>query len=191
MLFYAWYLIIVLDFFVFLNYNYFVFISKKGLKKMKKLLAVLLSAVMMFSCISVMAVAAEGDSYTKSYFVSVAPECQEKLALTSLSGTNYVIEGGTFQFTVEAINGYVFDQTTVLKVANTHYEADVVLGVESEYGYIISPDADGVYTIENIEEDIYIYVANLEKASFADLKDFLMNMFYFFLNLMKWFFGLA
>lgn len=157
---------------------------------MKKFLAVLLAVITALSCFAFVASAAD-DAYTKSFFVSVAPECEEKLAITSLSGTNYVIEGGTFQFTAEAVNGYVFDQTTVLKVANTHYSADVILGVESEYGYIIEPDADGVYTIENVSEDLYIYVANLEKAQMADLKDFLMNMFYFFLNLMKWFFGLS
>ncbi len=156
---------------------------------MKKILAVVLAVITVFSCFAIVSFAAD-DSYTNSYFVAVAPECEEKLAIHSLSGTSYVIEGGTFQFTAEAVNGHVFDQTTVLKVANTHYEADVVLGVESEYGYIIYPDADGVYTIENVEEDLYIYAANLEKASFAGLKDFLMNMFYFFLNAMKWFFGI-
>lgn len=156
---------------------------------MKKAIALLLSVLTLFSCLG-FAVSAADENYTKSYFVSVAPDCAEKLAITSLSGSNYVIEGGTFQFTAEAVNGHVFDQTTVLKVANTHYEVDVVLGVDSEYGYIIEPDKDGVYTIENVQEDLYIYVANLEKASFADLKDFLMNMFNFFLNLMKWFFGL-
>lgn len=156
---------------------------------MKKILAIVLAVITVFSCLSLAAFAAD-DNYTKSYFVSVAPDCQDKLAIHSLSDSDYVIEGGTFQFTAEAVNGHVFDQTTVLKVANTHYEADVVLGVDSEYGYIIYPDANGVYTIENIEEDLYIYAANLEKASFADLKDFLMNMFYFFLNAMKWFFGI-
>lgn len=156
---------------------------------MKKLISVILAVIIAFSCCSLMVFAAEGDSFTNSYFVAVAPACEEKLAITSVSGTNYVVEGGTFSFTAEAVNGHAFDQTTVLKVANTHYEADVVLGVESEYGYIIEPDKDGVYTIENVQEDLYIYVANLEKESFATLKDFLMDMFNFFLNLMKWFFG--
>lgn len=157
---------------------------------MKKILAIVLAVITAFSCLSLVAFAAEDGAYTNSYFVAVAPDCENKLAITSLSGSSYVVEGGTFKFTADAVNGHVFDQTTVLKVANTHYEADVVLGVESEYGYIIYPDADGVYTIENVQEDLYIYVANLEKASFADLKDFLMNMFYFFLNMMKWFFGI-
>lgn len=162
---------------------------------MKKLISVALAVIIAFSCFTLIGFATEGDdaandsNFTKSYFVNVAPDCQEKLAITSVSGTYYVIEGGTFQFTAEAINGHTFDQTTVLKVANTHYEADVVMGVESEYGYIIEPDADGVYTIENVEEDLYIYVCNLEKESFADLKDFLFNMMKFFRDLMKWFFG--
>ncbi len=155
---------------------------------MKKALAIILAVITAFSCLALVAFAADG-AYTEAYFVSVAPECQTKLAITSLSGTNYVTPGETFRFTAEAINGYKFDQTTVLKVANTHYEADVVLGVESEYGYIVYPDSDGVYTVDNVEEDLYIYAANLDKASFAGLRDFLMNMFYFFLNTMKWFFG--
>ena len=155
---------------------------------MKKVLAIILAVITTFSALSIVAFA--NDAFTESYSVTVAPDCSSKLAITSLTGSSYVVEGGTFKFTAEAVNGYVFDQTTVLKVANTHYEADVVLGVESEYGYIIYPDKDGVYTIENVEEDLYIYVANLEKAAFADLKDFFLNMFNFFLDLMKWFFGI-
>lgn len=157
---------------------------------MKKTVSVFLAVIIALSCMSVAAFANDG-AYTNSYFVVVAPACEEKLAITSLSGTNYVIEGGTFKFTAEAVNGYVFDQTTVLKVANTDYAIDTVTGNESEYGYIIYPDADGIYTIENVTEDLYIYVANLDKATFADIKDFLMNMFNFFLNLMKWFFGIV
>jgi hypothetical protein len=156
---------------------------------MKKLTSIVLAVIIAFSCFTLIGFAAEGDNYTNSYCVSVAPDCQDKLAIISVSGTGYVVEGGTFKFTVEAVNGYVFDQTTVIKFANTHYEADVIMGVESEYGYIIEPDENGVYTIENVKEDLYIYVCNLEKASFADLKDFLFNMFNFFLNFIKWFFG--
>ncbi len=155
---------------------------------MKKVISVLLAAIIAFSCLA-LTVSAADEGFTKSYNVNVAPDCAEKLAITSLSGTNYVVAGGSFQFTVEAINGHTFDQTTVIKVANTHYEADVVLGVESEYGYIVEPDKNGVYTIAEVNEDLYIYVANLEKTSFSSLKDFLLNMFQFFRDLMKWFFG--
>ncbi len=155
---------------------------------MKKLISVVLAVIIAFSCLSVAALAAD-NGFTKAYIVTVAPDCAEKLAITSLTDTNYVVEGGSFRFTVEAINGYVFDQTTVIKVANTHYEADVVLGVDSEYGYVLNPDKNGVYTIDTVNEDLYIYVANLEQSSFAGLKDFLLNMFQFFRDLMKWFFG--
>ena len=155
---------------------------------MKKLISLVLAVIIAFSCLS-LTVSAADEGYTKTYVVNVAPDCAQKLELTSTSGSHYVVAGESFSFTVEAINGYVFDQTTVLKVANTHYEADVVLGVESEYGYVITPDKNGVYTIEEVNEDLYIYVANLEQSSFADLKDFLLNMFNFFRDLMKWFFG--
>ncbi len=156
---------------------------------MKKLTSIVLAVIIALSCFSLVGFAADESNFTEAFFVNVAPECQEKLAITSVSGTNYVTKGETFQFTAEAVNDYVFDQTTVLKVANTHYAADLVLKGEIEYGYIIEPDANGVYTIENVEEDLYIYVCNLEEESFASLKDFLLNMFNFFLNLMKWFFG--
>ena len=155
---------------------------------MKKLISLVLAVIIAFSCLS-LTVSAADEGYTKTYVVNVAPDCAQKLELISTSGSHYVVAGESFSFTVEAINGYVFDQTTVLKVANTHYEADVVLGVESEYGYVITPDKNGVYTIEEVNEDLYIYVANLEQSSFADLKDFLLNMFNFFRDLMKWFFG--
>ncbi len=156
---------------------------------MKKIISIVLAVIMTLSCLAVVAFATEGGSFTKSYSVTVAPDCQEKLAITSLSGVNYVIEGGTFKFTVEAVNGYVFDQTTVIKIANTDYYSDVMTNTENDYGYILEPDSDGVYTIENVTEDMHVYVANLDKSSFAGLKDFLMNMMNFFLNLMKWFFG--
>ena len=155
---------------------------------MKKLISLVLAVIIAFSCLS-LTVSAADEGYTKTYVVNVAPACAEKLELVSTSGSHYVVAGESFSFRVEAINGYVFDQTTVIKVANTHYEADVVLGVESEYGYVITPDKNGVYTIEEVNEDLYIYVANLEQSSFADLKDFLLNMFNFFRDLMKWFFG--
>ena len=156
---------------------------------MKKILSVVLAAIMAFSCLSIVVFAAEGSGFTQSYSVTVAPDCQDKLAITSTTGVNYVIEGESFSFTVEAVNGYVFDQTTVIKIANTNYYVDVMTNTENDYGYILEPDAEGVYTIENITEDMYVYVANLDKKSFATLKDFLMNMMNFFLNLMKWFFG--
>ena len=71
---------------------------------MKKLISVILAVIIAFSCCSLMVFAAEGANFTNSYFVNVAPACAEKLAITSVSGTNYVVEGGTFQFTAEAVN---------------------------------------------------------------------------------------
>ena len=54
---------------------------------------------------------------------------------------------------------------------------------------IMVPDKNGVYTIDAVNEDLYIYVANLETASLAGIKDFILNIFSFFRDLMKWFFG--
>ncbi len=156
---------------------------------MKKLTSILLAVILAFSCLAVIGFAAEKDGFLEVFTVNPAPESESKIAVIGVNGTNYVNKGETFRFKVETIGDYVFDQTTVLKVANTHYAADLVLRGETEYGYIIEPDMNGVYTIENIEEDLYIYACNLETESFAGIKDFLLNMFNFFLNLMKWFFG--
>lgn len=156
---------------------------------MKKIISVLLAVLVALSCLSVIGFAADEDGFKEVVSVVAAPESAGKIAVTGTSGTNYVNKGESFSFTVETVGDYVFDQTTVLKVANTHYAADLVLKGEREYGYIIEPDADGIYTIENVEEDLYIYACNLETESFAGLKDFLLNMMNFFLNLMKWFFG--
>lgn len=156
---------------------------------MKKLTALILAMILAFSCFALVGSAADDKNFTEVYTVGVAPDCQDKLAITSLSGMNYVLPGESFSFTVEAIDGYAFDQTTVIKVANTHVEVDVITGADSEYGYIVEPDENGVYTVEAVNEDLYIYVCNLEQASFADLKDFLLNFFNFFVDLIKWFFG--
>ena len=157
---------------------------------MKKLTSVLLAVIIAFSCLAVIAFAADEEAgFSDVFAVNVAPESSAKLEITSLSGSNYVRKGESFSFTAKAIGDYVFDQTTVLKVANTHYAADLVLNGTREYGYILEPDANGVYTVENVQEELYIYACNLETSTFAGLKDFLLGMFNFFLDMMKWFFG--
>ncbi len=162
---------------------------------MKKLISILLAVMVVFSCLGAVCYAAEEDdvvtdgSFEELFIVDVAPESKSKITVIGVDGTNYVKKGESFRFKIEVVDDYVFDQTTVLKVANTHYAADLVIKGEAPDSYIVEPDANGVYTVENVEEDLYIYACNLETASFADLKDFLLNMFNFFLNLMKWFFG--
>ena len=158
---------------------------------MKKIVSILLVVILAFSCLAVIGAAAEENdgSFAEICSVMAAPESSEKIRVVGVDGSNYVKKGESFSFKIEILDDYVIDQTTVFKVANTHYAADLVLKGEKEYGYVIEPDANGVYTIENVEKDLYIYACNLEAESFASLKDFLFNMMNFFLNLMKWFFG--
>ena len=157
---------------------------------MKKLISVLLAVIIAFSCCVIAVSAADDSGYDKAYFVTVAEAHREKLRIIPLSGQYYVIAGGTFQFTVEPLNDYVFDRTTGIRVATTHYESDMINGADSEYGYILEPDANGVYTITEVNEDLYIYPVNLETSLFAGLKHFLFGMFDFFFEALKGFLDL-
>ena len=101
-------------------------------------------------------------------------------------------EGGQFRFKIETLNGYQFDQTTRIKVfpAKTYY-ADVINDtVDAEYGVVLTPDEEGFYTIDRVNEDLVVEAFNLDAGSFPWLKTFLMDMFNFFKRLAQWFFGL-
>ena len=145
---------------------------------MKRILAVVLAALLTLSCFAFAGSAAENDAeYKKTYVVKVAPASEAKIVITSLTGSNYVIEGDTFQFTVETINGYVFDVSSGIRIADTHYEAGILDNLGNDASYILEPDADGVYTITNVTEDLYVYASSTETSMFAGLKDFLFGIF--------------
>lgn len=121
--------------------------------------------------------------------------------------TSYVADGSDFHFILVCKGQYAFDQTTRVKVFPTSKYLDIIEGVEYEdystetndqvkyktstgYG-IIEPDADGVYTIPAVAQDSCIYLYNYQEESIASVKDFLLNFYRFFLQLINWFFGLG
>lgn len=154
---------------------------------MKKTIAVLFALVLAFSALSLTAAAADG--YTKVYSVSVAPKCESMITITPTGSVPYAKEGEAFSFTVSTVGDYTFDQTTVIKVVPVSYATDIIKG-EGDAAYIVYPDANGVYTISSVTEDMYVYASNLQTGSLASVKDFLFNFFYFIINYIKWFFGL-
>ena len=167
---------------------------------MKKFLSCFLAVILAFSCLGIIVYAGNdgansNDQYTKSYFVDVAPNFKSAIRIKSTTGTNYVKAGESFSFTIEVSGRYRFDQTTVVKYANTHKQPDMVKDMDDDAGNydngtIIYPDSNGVYTIPEVNEDLYNYTGLLNKKNISDVKDFLINLFAFFRDLMMWFFGL-
>lgn len=122
---------------------------------------------------------------------------------------SYVADGEDYHFIITTIGGNAFDQTTKVRAYPTSRYLDIIEGVDFEFiektpdgkivdkpydpvsGYgVLSPDKDGVYTITSVNQDLTISTANLQSKSIAGVKDFLLNFFQFFINWMRWFFGL-
>lgn len=120
---------------------------------------------------------------------------------------NNVIEGAEFNFLIECKGSFQFDGTVVVKAFPSTYYLDMIKSVdetdESE-GLVLEPYAykykdnpadekeevktADIYTIPAVNEDMVIVVYNMTKKGTASVKDFLLNMFNFFLNWIKWFF---
>ena len=166
---------------------------------MKKIIALLLAALCLF-CLTAPAFAAGAeDGATGAYTVTVAENSYDKFKIvpvtddgTQTDETIYVKEGESFRFRIEFLHAFDQDQTTRFKAYPAkRYYADVIRdSVDPEYGVVLKPDGDGVYTLDNVTEDIVIEAYNLDDGSFPWLKDFLFDMFNFFKRLFQWFFGL-
>ncbi len=122
---------------------------------MKKILSVVLAALLVFACLHV-AVFAE-DGYTKACTVSLEKVTASKVALVELTEENlkdaiaepakyvtnnyYVQEGATAVIALRTISSYIFDSTCRVKVYPTSMNADIINGVEyenSNYGTILN-----------------------------------------------------
>ena len=175
---------------------------------MKKLLSVCLALLLAFGLCAA-ALAAEGDgAATGAYRVTPASDSDYKLTLirmlpaTGAEGEAtfveapedmiYVEAGQPYYFKIETTKGYEFDQTTRVRVyPEKTYYADVLTDtVDPEYGEVLTPDENGVYTIDAVNEDLVVTAANLQSTNLAGIKDFLLNMFNFFKDLLRWFFSL-
>ena len=154
---------------------------------MKKIISVVLAVLTVLSCLSVIGYAK--TDIVVPCCVNVSDDCKDIIVVESLSGENYVIPGESYKFTVSAINGYVLGKTTVIKVANVNLPVDVIMGKETEFAYIITPDRDGVYTIENVQEDLYVYAANIQTETLSTVMDFVYGILKFFKDILQWFFG--
>ena len=162
---------------------------------MKKLLSVFLAALLLIGSMSVIAYAEDDEEigYSASYTVSIASWNDGQVLVVPAEGYGYEVERGQpYKFTLEPYNGYAFDQTTVVRVlpAKTYAPDLVLTNLDAGYGETLTPDADGVYTIDAVNEDLVVAVYNITKGSLPGVRNFLFDMFQFFLRLFQWFFGL-
>ncbi len=100
---------------------------------MKKVISILLSVILAFSALSVVAFA-EGDNQT--YYISYEVN-EENISIIPVEGcSQYVLPGENFRFRVEATDGRS-DTFVIVQVDNV----------------TIEPDVHGIYTIEEVYEE--------------------------------------
>ena len=161
---------------------------------MKKILSVFLAALMIFGVFSAVAFAEDDIGYTAVYSVEVSDWNAGQIVITPVEGYDYYVEAGQeFKFTVTTINSYAFDQSTVIKVlpADT-YAPDLIFdNLDVGYGEILTPDEDGVYTIDHVDENLIVAAFNLQQGSLPWVKDFVLDLLHFLLRVFQWFFGLS
>lgn len=173
---------------------------------MKKIISVLLAVVMLCGCMTVIAFAADG--YTNSYFVKAPTENAKKYEITPYGDqTTYVKEGDSFRFVITELGSYTMNDTCVVKAAPTDYPVQSIIDADAIEGEVLYPEevtvteinAKGeevevtyeVYTLNNVTSDMYIYVCNVAQKSVSGVLDFLNGLFNFFVDFIKWFFGLT
>ena len=147
---------------------------------MKKIISVLLAAVMLFGMCAVIALADEGEGYVPVYTVRVDSATEGKVAIVNVEdpNSNTVNKGRSFFFTLQYQKGYSPDGTVVVKAYPASYLPDLVVTYEDSTEMItLEPDANGVYCIPNVQEDYYVRVFNVTETQFSSLKDMLINFF--------------
>ena len=173
---------------------------------MKKFLCILLSSIMAFGALAVSAAAAEIipvhyvclDESAEGYvLIPLNEEGKYNSTYTTEdddieNGLFYIPDGGTIRFVVEYVDDYTENfMTTVRYIATNRFQGsfngDPALA-ENE-SKIITPDANGVYTITNIHEAITVTVYNVQPSSLSSLIDFIKELIAFLTDLLMKFFG--
>ena len=153
----------------------------------KKVISVLLAAMLLLGAFSVIALADEGEGFVPVYTVRVAPGTQGKVNIVNVEDptTNTVNKGRPFFFTLKYLKGYSPDGTVIVKAYPASFPAELV-GTDKDVASVtLTPDEHGVYCIPNVTEDYYVEVLNVTETQFSSLKDMLLSFFQAFLNLFK------
>lgn len=174
---------------------------------MKKILCVLLSIMMAFGMLAVSAAATDSvvpvhyvclDDDAVGYILIPLNEDGEYNSTYTTedddieNGLFYIPDGGTIRFVVEYVDGYNENfMTTVRYIATNRfqgsYNGDPALA-ENE-AKLLTPDANGIYTISNITEGITVTVYNVESESLSSIMDFIKELIAFLTDLLMKFFG--
>ena len=159
---------------------------------MKKIISVLLAAIVLLGAFSVIALADEGEGFVPVYTVRVAPNTQGKVAVVNVEDPtkNPVNAGRPFFFTLEYKKGYTPDGTVIVKAYPASYPAELVGTDKDVVSETLTPDEHGVYCISCVNEDYYVEVLNVTETQFSSLKDMLISFYNALLNLFKRLFNL-
>ena len=146
---------------------------------MKKVLSVVLAALLLFGTMSVIAFAADGGGYTPVYTVRVDSASEGKIRIIGLEDPNNTVpKGKPFYFTIEYLGDYRPDSTVAVKYYPASYLPDLVVTPEDTTEITtITPDANGVYMIPNVTEDCYVGVFNVTTSQFSSIKEMLLGFF--------------
>lgn len=173
---------------------------------MKKIICILLSAVMAFGVLTVSVGAAEVipvhyvclDEAAEGYvLIPLNEDGKYNSTYTTEdddieNGLFYIPDGGTIRFVVEYVESYSENfMVTVKYIATDRYQGsfngDPALA-ENE-AVILEPDKNGIYTIPNITENITVTVYNVQTESMSNIIDFIKELIAFLADLLMKFFG--
>ncbi len=155
---------------------------------MKKIISVFLAALLLLSSVGIVTVcAADDQGFKPSHTVRVASSCEGQIEIVGVEyPDNKVPDGHNFYFTIRYINGYMPDATVVVKCYPASYMPDLVVTPEDNtYITTLDPDQYGVYTIQNVTEDYYVVIFNMQTEQFASLKTMLLDFFNAIMNFFK------
>ena len=160
------------------------------MKSLKKILSVLLCALMLFSVVSVAAFAEDG--YTQVYTVRVQDKYKNMIEIEPAIGDNTVAKGNNFRFGIKYLGSYRPDASTVIKAYPASFPFDLYYQDNDTTDiYTLTPDERGIYTIENVQEDWYVVVFNLSEERISSVKDMLFKFLNTFILFIKGLLGKA
>lgn len=135
---------------------------------MKKVISILLAAILAFSALAVSVAAGEYQTYYMNYEIR-----DKKIHIVPLEGySQYVLPGEDFKFVVAVDEGY----------------SDTFIIVEID-AVVVEPDVHGVYTISDIAADktitAYLSVQNNQSNLFSSLIVFVHSILAWFKNIFE------
>ena len=142
---------------------------------MKKILSVLLAVLLLGACL-IPAFAAADEGYTQIYTVRVASAYAKMIEIEPVGEDNTVKQGDSFRFAVKYLGSYLPDVSTKIKAYPASYPHDLYFrDDDTTECYTLTCDELGIYTIENVQEDMYIVALSLQEKQFSNLKDMLFS----------------